>query len=280
VRVALPTLTNVGLVEGSRRNELADLVERIGRDTHADLVVFPELAVTGYPVDPDPARDLARLDALSEPLVSGPTAIALQAAAARADLVVAVGISERAGINRYDTLAVIDGEGVVGSYRKIHLTPSETAFFSAGSEAGTVPSGLGVLGLAVCYDRMFPEVFRRMRQHGAEIFLVSSAWSTWSGDALVSGDVWNEHGALFDRSRAAENGIVLVSSNWTGPKFAGADDSFGGGARVVDGLGRELQAREVHEWGNVWDVDVAASAARVRHVNGGDFFSRDTRPVS
>jgi predicted amidohydrolase len=275
VRVALPALTNHGLVEGSRRDELLALIDTIGREAHPDLVVLPELAIPGYPVDPDPSRDRAMLDALSEP-VDGPTAVAFSAAARRNDLLVAVGISERADDSLYDTLAVVGPEGIVGAYRKVHLTPSEKSFWSAGSEAVTVPSPLGALGLAICYDRMFPEGFRLMREQGAEVFLVASAWSTWSADALVDGDVWNEHGALFDRARAAENGVALISANWTGLKSTESTDSFGGGARVVDGLGREVERSERYDWGSVWDIDLAASAARVQHVNGGDFFSRDS----
>jgi predicted amidohydrolase len=271
---------NSGFVPGSRRDELVALVDAIGSEAAPDLVVLPELAVPGYPADSDPARDRVLLEELSEPLEGGPSVAAFAAAAHRNDLLVAVGLSERAGSELYDTLAVVGAEGVVGSYRKVHLTPSERAFWSAGTEAVTAASRLGTLGLAICYDRMFPEGFRRMRERGAELFLVASAWSAWPGDELVDGDIWNEHGALFDRARAAENGVVLVSANWTGPKGPATSDRFGGGARVVDGLGRDAQRTEDYSWGSVWEIDLAASAARVRHVNGGDFFARDSAPFA
>lgn len=281
MRIALPAMGNRGVVRGTRRDEIVDLLGVVASSCAPDLVVLPELAVTGYPVGADVAADGALVEEVSEPLVGGPTEAALAGAAARGGFVVVAGLSERADDGRlFDTLAVIDSGGVVGAYRKIHLTPSETAFWTPGDEAVPVPTRLGTLGLAVCYDRMFPSVFGRLRRRGAELFVAASAWSTWDPDDLVDGDVWAEHGELFDRARAAENGIPFVSANWSGPKAPGASASFGGGARVVDGLGRTLPAASTSEWGSVWELDAAASAARVRHVNGGDFIERDSRSFS
>ena len=143
-------------------------------------------------------------------------------------------------------------------------------------------SPCGPVGLSSCYDRMFPDIFARQRELGARVSVISSAWSSFAGVPAVLGDdgrdLWAEHAEALDRARAIETGMVVVSTNYSGPKVPGSSALFCGGRRVIDGLGRALRPTV---WGEiaVWDVDLAASDAAVRMLNDGDFFSRDRRVV-
>jgi predicted amidohydrolase len=137
----------------------------------ARLVVLPELCITGYCfADADEARGCA------EPL-DGPTVRGWCEQAARHDLVVVGGICELDPHGALRNSAVIvDASGVRAAYRKSHLWDREPAIFRRGDEpAPVVDTAAGRIGVAVCYDAVFPEHLRRLGLAGAEIVAVPMA---------------------------------------------------------------------------------------------------------
>lgn len=108
---------------------------------------------------------------------------------------------------------VIDDQGnIVARYNKIHLFDvvlSENEFYreSASTEAGkdviVVETPIGKLGLAVCYDIRFPELFRRMVNQGAEVFALPAAFTMKTGEA---------HWELLARARAVENFCYFIGA--------------------------------------------------------------------
>lgn len=137
----------------------------------ARLVVLPELCITGYCfADADEARGCA------EPL-DGPTVRGWCEQAARHDLVVVGGICELDPDGALRNSAVIvDASGVRAAYRKSHLWDREPAIFRRGDEpAPVVDTAAGRIGVAVCYDAVFPEHLRRLGLAGAEIVAVPMA---------------------------------------------------------------------------------------------------------
>ena len=112
----------------TNRARLIQNLEAVVRDRPVDLVVLPELIVTGYQF-----RDRAELERLAEP-VPGPTTDAFQAVARAHDLHLIVGLPERAGDRVYNAAALIGPQGVVGTYRKVHLFANERFLFDAGHE--------------------------------------------------------------------------------------------------------------------------------------------------
>lgn len=283
MRVALPTLRNTGLRAERRLDELAATVRRLTDATTIDLVVFPELSACGYPTHLDVEADRRLVDEVSEPLAGGPSAQVLSALARERRCAIVYGISERAGDRVFNTIALSDARGLVTGYRKIHLTPAERGLWSGG-EAAVVADAVvgGVLvriGLSSCYDKAFPLISQRQRERGARLSVIASAWSSHPDAATAEDDVWAMQSLLFDRARAAETGMVVVSTNYDGPKAPGASDRFCGGARIVDGLGWELAPVDVIDGMPVWDVDLDAARRAVDQVNHGDFFMRDRRDV-
>ncbi|TCS40101.1 carbon-nitrogen hydrolase family protein [Reinekea marinisedimentorum] len=113
---------------------------------------------------------------------------------------------------------VVDAEGeLVASYDKIHLfdanvTDKQGAYresddYSAGSEVVCFDSPWGRLGLAICYDLRFPELFRQLAEQGAELVIVPAAFTYVTGKA---------HWEVLCRARAIENGLFIAAVNQAG----------------------------------------------------------------
>ena len=126
---------------------VGEAARRLAERDHAAerLIVLPECATTGYFVG-DRASELA------EP-ADGPNNARLAALSASVGSHLAVGVIEADGDDVYDALALISpSEGLLASYRKVHLFSGEKAVFSVGSEPCLVETAFGRVGLTICYD--------------------------------------------------------------------------------------------------------------------------------
>ncbi len=127
----------------------------------------------------------------------------------------------------------------VARYNKIHLfdvdvadntaTYRESEWTEAGNEVVTVTTEFGVIGLAVCYDVRFPELFRSLRTAGADILVLPSAFTQVTGAA---------HWHLLTRARAIEQQCFMVAAAQAGSHDNGRQTY--GHALVTDGWGRVL----------------------------------------
>ncbi|MGW3663019.1 carbon-nitrogen family hydrolase [Streptomyces sp. NPDC005141] len=184
-----------------RRHRAASLVR--GR-TGDDLVVLPELWAAG-------AWSYDRWDHDAEGL-DGPTAEAMSAAARQAGVWLHAGsIVERDRDGTlYNTALLFDRNGDLrGHYRKIHrygFDTGEATLMGGGDDIVTVPTDVGVIGLAICYDLRFPELFRALLDAGAELVVVPAAWPA----ARLS------HWQLLTRTRALEEQVFLLACCATG----------------------------------------------------------------
>jgi len=204
---------------------IAALTER-AQAAGAELVVFPEMADTGYAL---PAiREAAR------PWSEG-TVSALQEMARRFSIAILCGLSEREGDAIYNAQILLDATGkIVGSYRKTHLfragTFDEAECFTPGDQIATCDLGGFRLGLSICYDLRFPEIYRAQAIGGqANVLIVSAAWPFPRA----------EHLRVLAQSRAIENQSYLILANRVGTD-TGA--TFCGGSAVIDPYGTLLAA--------------------------------------
>jgi predicted amidohydrolase len=138
----------------------------------ARLVLLPELSTSGYVFE---SADEAR--ACAGP-ADGPALNGWAEEAARGDAVVVGGFCELGEDGKlYNSAAVVDGNGIVAVYRKIHLWDREKLFFEPGSEpAPVIDTRVGRIGVCVCYDLNFPEVARGLALGGADIVAVPTNW--------------------------------------------------------------------------------------------------------
>lgn len=153
---------------------------------------------------------------------------------------------------------VFDNEGrQVARYDKIHLfdvqvddvqsTYSESRSFEPGETVETVDTPVGHVGLSICYDLRFPELYRRLMEEGAELFTVPSAFTQVTGSA---------HWEVLLRARAIENQCYVLAANQGGVHNA-TRETFGH-SMIVDAWGRVLACVEKGEGVAVAEIDLSA----------------------
>jgi len=152
---------------------------------------------------------------------------------------------------------VFDDRGrCVARYDKIHLfdvSVTETEIYQEskviepGTELSLVSSPVGKLGLAVCYDLRFPELFRCLFNQGAEIFTLPSAFTVKTGQA---------HWEVLTRSRAIENLAYFIGPG-QGGKHAGGRNTYGH-SLIIDPWGKILAEKKDVEAGIIFaDIDLS-----------------------
>ena len=170
----------------------------LAADRGAQLLVFPELSLTGYD------RSLTMRDALD---VGDDRLRPLQAVADTHDLVIVVGapIASSDGLH-IGTMSFVPGAGVV-TYQKEYLHESEEAAFFPGRGGDPLPILDQVVGLAICADLTHPEHAHAAVRRGATIY-AASCFLTESG---------YETDADLLRSYAKDYGIMVIMANYGTP---------------------------------------------------------------
>lgn len=195
------------------------LAERLAREAvhrGARLVALPELFFWNGPKE--------RETEAAEP-IPGPTTEALGALARELDIVLVGGsILEQDGAHAkaFNTCVTFDRSGaLVVTYRKIHLFDvdlgdagaiRESELRERGSEPVVAVTDLAPVGLAVCYDLRFPELFRRLVDDGAAVICLPSAFTFPTGAA---------HWEALLRARAIENLAYVIAPNQHGRGASG-----------------------------------------------------------
>jgi predicted amidohydrolase len=239
---------------------IGTLIEQ-SRRVGVGLLVLPDAALGGYLPDlrtPD-ADDLPPALTANHPLIHE---VARQAG----EMVVCLGYCERGDAGtRYNSAVCVSGDGVLGRHRKVHQPVGESLAYSAGESFDAFDTPVGRIGMLIDYDKTFPESARTLALDGAQIVACLSAWPTSISNRAprMSQDRQSRLFDLYDRSRAAENQVVLASSNQTG---ALGGMRFLGQAKVV-GPGGDVLARTWAKAGlAVAKVDVESEIAAARRT--------------
>jgi len=173
----------IALIQQHARPDKADNVTRglaaidLAAAQGANLAVFAELAFERfYPQQPAGADPLR----LAEP-VPGPVTDAFAARARRHGMVIVLNLYERDGRHAYDCSPVIDADGrLLGRTRMIHITEyacfHEQGYYTPGDTGAPVyDTKAGRIGVAICYDRHYPEYMRALAIAGADLVVVPQA---------------------------------------------------------------------------------------------------------
>ncbi|MDO8056199.1 MAG: nitrilase-related carbon-nitrogen hydrolase [Candidatus Hermodarchaeota archaeon] len=147
------------------RKILRRVIHKAGADD-VDLIVFPELCVSGYNF-----TSFKQVQAMAEPVPDGPSTLLLQTLAEEYEMIIVAGLAEYEAANQlYNSAVIVGPDGFVGNYRKIHLFDREKKWFTPGQRAPQVWNVSGViLGALVCFDWAFPEASRILMLEGCEI---------------------------------------------------------------------------------------------------------------
>ncbi|MEM2104423.1 MAG: carbon-nitrogen hydrolase family protein [Candidatus Bathyarchaeia archaeon] len=185
----------------------------------AELVIFPELSLTGYMMR-DELYELAET-------IPGPSTGVVERLAKRHNLHIIFGMpekSEKTQATLYNTAVLVGPKQFIGKYRKMHLPThsvfEEKRYFRPGYQLGVFETELGKLGLIICYDIFFPEVSRLTRLDGAQLIVCISA----------SPAVRRTYFEMLTATRAVENTVFLAYVN-----LVGMEDGlqFFGGSRLI-----------------------------------------------
>ena len=232
----------------------------------AQLVCFSELAFEPfYPQRPASPSTLA----LAEP-VPGPITQTFQTKAEALGVVVVLNLFERDGRRTYDTSPVIDADGtLLGCTRMVHITEyacfHEQGYYHPGDTGAPVyDTAVGKIGVAICYDRHYPEYMRALAVAGAELVVVPQAGTVGE---------WPE--GLYEaemRVAAFQNGYFTALCN-----RVGAEEclTFGGESFVCAPNG-SVVARAAANEETILYADVKLEETAQSHARR--LFLRDRRP--
>jgi beta-ureidopropionase len=212
---------------------------RAADESGAQLVVLPETVTTGFA--PGPTIGVGELWDMADTL-PGRQSEPLQKVARDLGLYLVFGAYER-GPERgivYNSAAMFGPDGgMLGVYRKTHLFPTERraagGWSTPGNDPVVIQTPLAAIGLSICYDGDFPELFRAEALMGAEVIARPSA-------LLRSFEIWE----LTNRARAYDNHVYMAACNGVGPDAGG--NYYFGHSMIVDPIAHKLaQARGTEE---------------------------------
>ena len=187
-------------------------IERAVRETNARLIILPETITTGFTPNVPAAELWDVVDTLP-----GSLSLPIVDVAKKLSVYVVFPTYER-GPERglvYNSAALIDPHGeIIGVYRKTHLFPTERKSAGGWSTPGKKPvvveTELGSIGLTICYDGDFPELYRCEAIMGAEMIVRPSA-------LLRSFEIWE----MTNQARAYDNHVYILACNAIGPDAKG-----------------------------------------------------------
>jgi predicted amidohydrolase len=240
-----------GDVEANRRKAL-EFIEEAGK-RGSDFLVLPELWTTGYAFD--------SLSKLAETL-DGETVSMLKRKAKQYGMYIIGSMAELRNGENFDTIPLVGPEGLIGTYSKIHLFKPlrEHEYFASGESLGMFDTKFGRIGVAICYDLRFPEVFRAMALEGVNIVFVTAAFPS-----LLN------HWRNMLYSRAVENQVFMVAVNRIGSH---EEFRFFGHSTIIDPNGEILiEAGEVEVL-----LTCKLNLERVREAREKIFHLRQRRP--
>ena len=194
-----------------------------------NLIILPELFSTGY--------DLEAIKKNAKPIDQSEIVNFLKKLAIDKRSYIYTSVPELADGKVYNTALFLNPEGKIeGRYRKIHLFRplQEHVAFTPGNEVVTINSKFGPLGLSICYDLRFAEVYVNQRNKGAKIFLICAEWPI----PRIS------HWKTLIQARAIEHQALIVALNRVGTDKTGL---YGGNSLIVAPDGEILYQADENE---------------------------------
>jgi len=200
--------------------KMSEFIGHVATEQPVDLIVFPELATTGYEVGPRFA-DLAQQ-------VPGPTVNIIAQRASEFGVHIAFGMVSKEKVESilYNTAILVGPDGdLIGQYHKMHLQGEERIAFRPGYRLSCFETSFGVVGMMIGWDLAFPEVARSLALEGAELAIVLANWEQSSADE------WR----VYLLARAYENRIFVAAANRVGeePSY-----TFCGGSSIIGPRGK------------------------------------------
>lgn len=212
------------------------------------LTVFPEAALTGYCFD-----SLAEAEPHAEP-IPGPSTARMTEVCCGLKTFAIYGLLEADGVRIFNACVLVGPEGVVATYRKIHLPfLGVDRFTTPGDQPFAVHDAAGMrIGMNICYDGGFPESSRVMTLLGADLVVLPTNWPP--GAECMAGCVVN--------ARAMENNIYYAAVDRVGDERG---FHFIGQSKICDPSGRVLSEAN-HDREEILYAQIDVAAARQKKI--------------
>ena len=221
-------LAQISCKQGDKAKNIKKIESRVtkAKQQGAELVIFPELSLTGYTMR-DQIYELAET-------IPGHSTTALEKLAKKTGAYIVFGmpeLSEKTQATVYNAAVLVGPDGFIGKYRKMYLPThsvfEEKRYFRPGYQTAVFETELGKIGLIICYDIFFPEVSRLTRLKGAKLIVCISASPATRRTFFET----------LTAARAIENTAFLAYVN-----LVGIEDGlqFWGGSRLVGPNGKTL----------------------------------------
>jgi len=213
---------------------MATTIQRICSEQPTNLIVFPELAVSGYECGLNFTRLAER--------VTGHAVSFLAGKAAEMNVHIAFGmpIKEKVESILYNAAVLIGPDGeLLGDYRKLHLRGEERLAFRAGYRLPIFETEFGQVGIMIGWDLAFPEVARSLTLDGADLIITCAAWEA----------AHMEEWQAYTVARACENAVYLAAADRVGEEpsytFGGESVLVGPGGQIHTTLDEAVEGYAV-----------------------------------
>ena len=239
VKVAAVQMDIRGIDPRANLNHMHDLIEGIVQEEKVDLIVFPELANSGYvkPMEMSFAKPYIQ----SAEKIPGEFTKALSEEARTHGVHIVTGILEAhptVPFLVYNSAVLIDPAGeVVGVHRKMHIPGEEKHYFCPGNTSSIFSTELGNIGIIICADGSFPELSRILALKGVEIICCC-----YNVPKLPEMEFMNERISHIAACRAIENMCFFIGCNRVGSDAGG---SYRGRSAIAGPMGQLLAHSEV-----------------------------------
>ncbi len=188
-----------------------------------DLLVFPEMTLTGFSMN----------TSLCENLQSGESVVFFKKCCMDYSMGCVFGCSTESDFNYYNELLYIDKSGEVSAaYRKMHPFTYGSEIFSPGNACTAFDFEGDDIGLSICYDLRFPEIYQQLSKK-CKCIIVAANWP----------EARSEHWSTLLKARAIENQCYIIGCNRVGE----ADNmTYSGDSMVIDPNGKILASAGSH----------------------------------
>lgn len=241
MKVALVSLNQSWENKAENKQKVGETLALIAEHcTNTDLVVYPEMTLTGFTMESQKVKE----DELSSETI---TFFKEQARKYKVSIVFGVVLSK--GEKATNNLVVVSEQGVLATYAKIHpfSYAGENDYYQAGNELKKLSIGGATIGLSICYDLRFPELYQAYSKDCSVILNIAN----WP-ERRVSN--WR----ALNKARAIENQVFMIAVNRIGTDGNGL--KYVASSGIVSPYGEELIGVSLSEEVAVYEIDLGEVA--------------------
>jgi nitrilase/cyanide hydratase and apolipoprotein N-acyltransferase len=237
MKVALVSLNQSWENKADNKQKVGETLALIAEHcTNTDLVVYPEMTLTGFTMESLKVK---------EDELSSETITFFKEQAKKYKVSIAFGVVLSKGEKATNNLVVVSEQGVLATYAKIHpfSYAGENDYYQAGDELKKLTIGGATIGLTICYDLRFPELYQAYSKDCSVILNIAN----WP-ERRVS------HWRALNKARAIENQVFMIAVNRIGTDGKGLQYVFS--SHIVSPYGEELKGTSLSEEVVVYDLNL------------------------